>query len=93
MDRNIEKSIGKIFRHFKGDLYLVEGVVTHSESGEKMVLYRALYGECGQFVRPYDMFLEEVQKEKENPTGQKYRFQIIVFINRIFKFYFKLIKF
>ncbi|PWX27014.1 DUF1653 domain-containing protein, partial [Clostridium perfringens] len=31
MDRNIEKSIGKIFRHFKGDLYLVEGVVTHSE--------------------------------------------------------------
>ena len=75
MDRNIEKSIGKIFRHFKGDLYLVEGVVTHSESGEKMVLYRALYGECGQFVRPYDMFLEEVPKEKENPTGQKYRFQ------------------
>ncbi len=40
-----------------------------------MVLYRALYGECGQFVRPYDMFLEEVPKEKENPTGQKYRFQ------------------
>ena len=71
MDRNIEKSIGKIFRHFKGDLYLVEGVVTHSESGEKMVLYRALYGECGQFVRPYDMFLEEVPEEKENPTGQK----------------------
>ena len=65
MDRNIEKSIGKIFRHFKGDLYLVEGVVTHSESGEKMVLYRALYGECGQFVRPYDMFLEEVPKEKK----------------------------
>ncbi len=40
-----------------------------------MVLYRALYGECGQFVRPYNMFLEEVPKEKENPTGQKYRFQ------------------
>lgn len=75
MERNIEKSIGKIFRHFKGDLYLVEGVVTHSESREKMVLYRALYGDCGQFVRPYDMFLEEVPKEKENPTGQKYRFQ------------------
>ena len=90
MERNIEKSIGKIFRHFKGDLYLVEGVVTHSESGEKMVLYRALYGECGQFVRPYNMFLEEVPKEKENPTGQKYRFQefevkINVIAQKVFK--------
>lgn len=73
--RNIEKSIGKIFRHFKGDYYLVEGIVTHSESGEKMVLYKALYGECAKFVRPYSMFLEEVPKDKENPTGQRYRFQ------------------
>ena len=40
-----------------------------------MVLYKALYGECGLFVRPYNMFLEEVPKDKENPTGQKYRFQ------------------
>ena len=40
-----------------------------------MVLYRALYGSCGLFVRPYDMFLEEVPAEKENPTGQKYRFE------------------
>ena len=42
---------------------------------EKMVLYRALYGNCGLFVRPYDMFLEEVPSGKENPTGQKYRFE------------------
>ena len=52
MDRNIEKSIGKIFRHFKGDLYLVEGVVTHSESGEKMVLYRALYLSLRYLIAP-----------------------------------------
>lgn len=73
--RNIEKSFGKIFRHFKGDLYLVEGTCTHSESGEKMVLYRALYGDCGLYVRPLEMFLEEVPENKENPTGQKYRFE------------------
>lgn len=73
--RKIEEVKGKLFRHFKGDLYLVEGVCTHSETGEKMVLYRALYGECGLFVRPYDMFLEKVAEGKENPTGQIYRFE------------------
>ena len=73
--RDISNSKGKIFRHFKGDLYLVEDFVTHSETQEKMVLYTALYGSCGLFVRPYDMFLEEVPAEKENPTGQKYRFE------------------
>ena len=73
--RDITNSKGKIFRHFKGDLYLVEDFVTHSATQEKMVLYRALYGNCGLFVRPYDMFLEEVPLGKENPTGQKYRFE------------------
>ena len=58
--RDITNSKGKIFRHFKGDLYLVEDFVKHSETQENMVLYRALYGECGLFVRPYDMFVEEV---------------------------------
>lgn len=73
--RDIDDSKGKIFRHFKGDLYLVLDVVTHSETREKMVLYKALYGDCGMFVRPYDMFIEEVEEGKENPTGQKYRFE------------------
>ncbi|MEG2288576.1 MAG: DUF1653 domain-containing protein [Clostridium sp.] len=73
--RNIDDSKGKIFRHFKGDLYLLEGFVINSETREKMVLYRALYGECGLFVRPYNMFIEEVLDNKLNPTGQKYRFE------------------
>ncbi|MDO4535029.1 MAG: DUF1653 domain-containing protein [Clostridium perfringens] len=73
--RSLENSKGKIFRHFKGDLYLVEDIVIHSETREKLVLYRALYGECGRFVRPYNMFLEKVPKNKENPTGQMYRFE------------------
>lgn len=75
--RDISKVKGKIFRHFKGDLYLFEDIVINSETQEKMVLYRALYGECGLFVRPYDMFVEEVPKDKINPTGQKYRFEEI----------------
>jgi len=73
--RNIENSKGKIFRHFKGDLYLVEDFVTNSETREKMVLYRALYGDCGLFVRPYNMFIEEVPVDKLNPMNQKYRFE------------------
>lgn len=73
--RDIKASKGKIFRHFKGDLYLVEDFVIHSETRETMVLYRALYGDCGLFVRPYDMFVEEVHEGKINPTGQRYRFE------------------
>jgi len=75
--RDISEFKGKIFRHFKGDLYLFEDFVINSETQEKMVLYRALYGECGLFVRPYQMFIEEVPRDKINPTGQKYRFEEI----------------
>lgn len=73
--RDLTLDKGKIFRHFKGDYYLMMDVVTHSETGELMVLYKALYGDCGLYVRPYDLFAEEVPTEKENPTGQKYRFE------------------
>ncbi|MGL5151013.1 MAG: DUF1653 domain-containing protein [Clostridium sp.] len=72
----IEDNIGKIYRHFKGDLYLIEGICMHSETEEKMVLYRALYGDCGLYVRPYRMFLEMVPENKVNPTNQKYRFEL-----------------
>ncbi len=73
--RDISMSKGKIFRHFKGDLYLFIDVVTHSETREELVLYKALYGDCGMYVRPLEMFLEEVPEGKINPTGQRYRFQ------------------
>ena len=71
--RDISNSKGKIFRHFKGDLYLLEDFVMHSETQETMVLYRALYGTCGLYVRPYEMFIEEVPADKINPMNQKYR--------------------
>ena len=75
--RDITADKGKIFRHFKGDYYLMIDLVKHSETQETLVLYRALYGNCDLFVRPYKMFIEEVPKEKENPTGQKYRFECV----------------
>jgi len=67
--------IGGIYKHFKGDYYLVEDVVYHSETKEKMVLYRALYGNTKRYVRPYDMFISKVDKVKYPDVKQEYRFQ------------------
>ena len=52
--------IGGKYRHYKGNLYEVVGVARHSETLEEMVVYRALYGEGGLWVRPLAMFLENV---------------------------------
>lgn len=52
-----------IYRHYKGNLYEVMEVATHSESGEKLVVYRALYGDYGVWVRPLEMFAETVEKD------------------------------
>ncbi len=48
------------YRHYKGNLYEVIGEATHSESEESLVVYRALYGEFGLWVRPREMFLGDV---------------------------------
>lgn len=52
--------IGK-YRHFKGKEYEVIGVATHSETLEELVVYKALYGDYGLWVRPLKMFLEDVE--------------------------------
>ena len=49
------------YRHFKGGEYMLLDVARHSESGEYMALYRPLYGEGGLWVRPLDMFFENVE--------------------------------
>ena len=67
---------GRIYKHFKGDLYLVEDIVYHSETKEKMVLYRALYGTGLRYVRPLEMFLEKVDKVKYPNVLQEYRFEL-----------------
>lgn len=54
-----------IYRHYKGNLYEVIGVAQHSETEEPMVVYRALYGSYGLWVRPAEMFAETVVHEGE----------------------------
>lgn len=83
---------GDIVRHFKREmindkeasaeyLYIIEAIATHTETKEKMVVYRALYQNLekgvnyGIYVRPYDMFMSEVDHEKYPDIKQKYRFE------------------
>ena len=68
--------INGIYKHFKGDYYLLVDVAKHSETGEDYVVYRKLYEDCALWVRPLDMFLEEVDHEKYPEVDQKYRFQL-----------------
>lgn len=69
---------GKVVRHFKGDLYLILNVhVEHTETSERMILYKALYGDCKVYVRPASMFVEKCNAEQFNKYGQKYRFELI----------------
>lgn len=72
----MEVICNKVYKHFKGDYYLVLDIATHSETLEKYVVYRALYGDNNLYIRPYDMFISKVDKEKYPDVNQEYRFEL-----------------
>ena len=65
-----------VYKHFKGDYYVLEDVATHSETREKYVVYRGLYGANELYIRPMEMFLEKVDKQKYPEVKQEYRFEL-----------------
>ena len=66
-----------VYRHYKGNTYQVIGIAKHSETEEDLVVYRALYGTFGLWVRPLDMFCEKVKKGGEIVP----RFELIAYDN------------